>query len=47
MALVSAAIATITTLFTIFNRERGKEAAVLIGQHILIYGTPLLLKELL
>lgn len=46
LALASAIIATLAALFAVFNRERGKEAAISIGQHVLVYGTPLLLAEL-
>lgn len=47
LALASATVATLAAVFAVFNRERGKEAAISISQHLLVYGTPFLLAELL
>jgi hypothetical protein len=47
LALASATVAALAALSVVFNRERGKEAAITVAQHVIVFGLPYLLGELL
>lgn len=47
LATASVVVAILAVVFVIFNRERGLQAATVMGQHVLVYAAPIFIGRFL
>lgn len=47
LATASVIVALLAVIFVVFNKERGLQAATVVGQHVLFYAAPFFIARLI